>query len=64
MSEEFVGTSQTTLHLLPPIDCLMGIAMLRQHQVCCESGKCVVGCDVLVIDDVRAAVCADLEDKE
>ena len=42
----------------------MGIAMLRQHQVCCGSGKCVVGCDVLEIDDVSAAVRADLEDKE
>ena len=56
---------QQTLHLDAPIACSMGLRS-QFHTVAStpfllREWQCVVGCDVLEIDDVRAAVFADLK---
>ena len=68
MSDEAAETDQTTLHLDAPIDCPMGLLShfytVGSTPVQLRQWHCVLGCDVLEIDDVRAAVYADLEDKD
>ena len=65
MSDGTAETDQTTLRLDAPIDFSMGL--LQRHTVAStpklsQKSQCVVGCDALEIDDVRADVYVDLED--
>ena len=59
---------KTTLHLDALIDCPVGL-LSQFHSVASTpfvlpEKQCLVGCDGLETVDVRAAVCADLEDKD
>ena len=64
MSDE-AETDQTTLHPDATIDCPMGL-LSQLHTVAStplllRDWQCLVGCDVLEIDDVRTAVFNGLE---
>ena len=68
MFDEVAETDQTTLHLDAPIDCPMGLLSelhtVASTSVMCQEWQCVVGCDVIETDDVRADVYDDMEDKD
>ena len=63
MFDEVAETGQTTLHLDAPIGCSHGTS-ITTSPVLLQKWHCVVGCDVLETDDVRADLYADLEDRD
>ena len=68
MFDEVAETDQTTFHLDAPIDCPTGL-LSQLHTVVStplllQEWQCVVGCDVLETDGVRADVYDDLEAKD